>query len=229
MDAILAIAKRHNLQVYEDAAQGLGSTYKGRYAGTFGVGSCISFYPAKNLGCLGDGGAVLCNDEAVYEKLMLLRDHGRAENGDVVMWGFNSRLGNLQAAILNHYFARYDETIARRRAIAGIYQEQLGGLRKVVLPPAPIENGDHFDVFQNYEIEANRRDELKAYLADKGVGTLIQWGGKAVHQFPGLKFTQKLPYTDHAFTRMLMLPLNMSLTDDDVRYVADCVRGFYRG
>ncbi len=227
MDAIQAIADKHGLMIFEDAAQALGSKFKGQSAGTFGVASCISFYPAKILGCFGDGGAVLTNSEDVYRKLLLLRDHGRDENGEVVLWGLNSRLDNLQAAVLDAQFSDYQHVIDRRRGIADLYQEQLGKLEQLVLPPTPSSDPDHFDVFQNYEIEAENRDELKVYLAEKGVGTLIQWGGKAVHQFRKLGFTQTLPFTEKLFERMLMIPMNMSLSDDDVQYVCDSVIEFY--
>jgi dTDP-4-amino-4,6-dideoxygalactose transaminase len=227
MDALRAIADKHGLLVVEDAAQALGSRYKGKMAGTFGIASAISFYPAKNLGCLGDGGAVLTNDDKVYETMCLLRDHGRDEHGDVVVWGLNSRLDNLQAAILDYKLARYDEEVNRRREIAAMYQNGLGDVRELVLPPAPDNDPDHFDVFQNYEIEAERRDELRAYLQEHGIGTLIQWGGKAVHQFEKLGFNVKLPYTEKMFTRCLMLPLNRSLSDEDVEYVCATMREFY--
>lgn len=227
MDAIQAVADKHGLQVYEDAAQALGSKFKGKCAGTFGVGSCISFYPAKVLGSLGDGGAVLTNDEKVYRKLLSLRDHGRDDNGDVVIWGFNSRLDNLQAGILDYQLRDYQKVINRRRAIAALYQERLGHLEQLVLPPAPDSDPDHFDVFQNYEIEAENRDKLLVYLKELGIGTLIQWGGKAVHQFRKLGFTQSLPFTERLFERMLMIPMNMSLSDDDVNYVCDCIIDFY--
>ena len=229
MDAVLEIADRHNLLVIEDSAQALGSHFKGRHAGTFGVGGCISFYPAKILGCLGDGGAVLCNDDEIYRKIMLMRDHGRnPKTGDVDLWGRNSRLDNLQAAFLDLQFKEYDYVISRRREIATMYQERLGGIEQLVLPPAPVDNSDHFDVFQNYEIEAEQRDRLKEYLAERGVGTLIQWGGKAVHQFKKLGFTQSLPFTEKLFTKMLMIPMNMSLTDEDIHYVSDCIVDFYQ-
>lgn len=229
MDAIQEIADKHNLLIFEDSAQALGSRYKGRHAGTFGVGGCISFYPAKILGCLGDGGAVLCNDFEIYEKIMLLRDHGRnPETGDVELWGRNSRLDNLQAAFLNLQFMDYNLVISRRREIASIYQECLGDLEQLTLPPAPDSSPEHFDVFQNYELEAEQRDALKMYLAEHGVGTLVQWGGKAVHQFKKLGFTETLPYTERLFERMLMIPLNLSLLDDDVHYVADSIRAFYQ-
>ena len=227
MEAIQAIADKHGLVVFEDASQALGSKFKGKCAGTFGAGSCISFYPAKILGCLGDGGAVLTNDEEAHRKLLLLRDHGRDDSGDVVLWGFNSRLDNIQAAILDYQLKRYQGVVDRRRSMAALYQERLESLEQLALPPAPDSDPDHFDVFQNYEIEAERRDELKAYLDENGVGTLIQWGGKAVHQFRKLGFAQSLPYTERLVERMLMLPMNMSLSDDDVGYVCDCVWSFY--
>jgi dTDP-4-amino-4,6-dideoxygalactose transaminase len=155
MDALQAIADEHGLLIIEDAAQGLGSKYKGKDAGTFGLASAISFYPAKNLGCLGDGGAVVTNDDDMYHTLMLLRDHGRNEHGEVEMWGLNSRLDNLQAAILDYRLARYDnEEVARRRQIASMYQELLGDVKELVLAPAPDSDPDHFDIYQNYEIEA---------------------------------------------------------------------------
>ncbi len=228
MDALQEIADRHDLLIIEDAAQSLGSTYKGRHAGTFGVAGCISFYPAKTLGCLGDGGCLITSDEEVYRQVKLLRDHGRNEEGEVVAWGLNSRLDNLQAAILNHKFASYDADIARRREIASIYHGELSGHEDLVLPPAPDSSPKHFDIFQNFEIEASDRDRLQDYLKSRGVGTLVQWSGKAVHQFPALGFDQKLPFTEKLFERMLMLPLNTSLLDEDVLYVCGCIQEFYQ-
>ena len=227
MSAIQSIAAQHGLDIYEDAAQALGAKFQGQYAGTFGKCACISFYPAKILGCLGDGGLVLTADREIYDKLLLLRDHGRANNGDISLWGFNSRLDNLQAAFLNFQFDNYDQVIKRRREIAAQYQELLKDVDQVHLPPDPDANSDYFDVYQNYEIEAQQRDKLKSFLADNGIGTLIQWGGKAVHQFAKLGFDQVLPYTEKVFTRLLMLPLNMSITDTEVNYVAEKIIAFY--
>jgi dTDP-4-amino-4,6-dideoxygalactose transaminase len=227
MDALQDIADRRGLLIVEDAAQGLGSRYKEKQAGTFGVAAAISFYPAKNLGCLGDGGAVLANSDKVYEIMCSLHDHGRDEHGEVVMWGLNSRLDNMQAAILDYKLARYDQEVSRRREIASLYQQELGAIKELELPPAPGSEPDHFDVFQNYELEAERRDDLRAFLQGKGIGTLIQWGGKAVHQFERLGFNVELPYTERMFTRCLMLPMNRSLSDEDVLYVCAMIRQFY--
>ena len=227
MDAIEQIARKHNLFIVEDAAQALGSKFKGRYAGTFGIAAAISFYPAKILGCFGDGGAVVTNDAEVARKIALLRDHGRNEQGDVEMWGFNSRLDNMQAAILHAQFRDYDEIVTRRRSIARLYQSLLSDVTDVELPPGPEASEDHFDVFQNYEIEASRRNELRKYLADRGIGTIIQWGGTPVHAFKKLGFDVSLPVTERFFERCLMLPLNMMVTDDEVTSIATAVREFY--
>jgi len=227
MDQILNIAKEHDLQIYEDSAQALGAKFKGQCAGSFGLGGCISFYPAKTLGCFGDGGMVLTNDDSIGATIKLMRDHGRGKDGNVSIWGFNSRLDNLQAAILNYFFQDYDGTIERRRHISDLYHEKLNGLHELILPPSTTCDSNHFDIYQNYEIEAEQRDALKEYLSNKGVGTLIQWGGKAVHEFKDLGFVQSLPVTEKIMRNSLMLPLNMTVTDDEVKYICRCVRDFY--
>jgi dTDP-4-amino-4,6-dideoxygalactose transaminase len=227
MDALGRIADKHGLLIVEDAAQALGSRYKGRCAGTFGASGAISFYPAKVLGCLGDGGAVVTNDISVYEHASELCNFGRDSVGEVVRWGFNSRLDNLHAAMLHFQLNKYGQVMCRRREIAALYTERLSDVVDVVLPPAPNSDPDHFDIYQNYEIEAEKRGELKQHLKDRGIGTLIQWNGEAIHHLTVLGFTQHLPYTDWLFARMLMLPMNMSLSDDDVHYVCANIRSFY--
>jgi len=228
MDAIAEVAEKHGLDVYEDAAQALGSKYRQKCAGTFGKAAGISFYPAKVLGCFGDGGAVLTDDDKIYQRILALRDHGRDESGEIVMWGMNSRLDNIQAALLDYQLKDYGNVVERRRNIARQYRKRLGHLDQIVLPPGPDDDPDHFDVYQNYEIQAEARDALQSNLRDKGIGTLVQWGGKPVHQFNKLGFTKSLPYTDKLFERMLMIPMNMALSDDDVDYVCDCIIEFYR-
>ena len=227
MDALEGLALKHSLTIVEDAAQALGSQFKGRAAGTFGSGAAISFYPAKVLGCFGDGGAVIAGNREVYNRLYQLRDHGRSAEGEIESWGLNSRLDNLQAAFLEAQFKDYGHVVRRRRELARLYTERLRDVGEVLLPPAPDSDPDHFDIYQNYEIEAERRDVLKQVLKDNGIGTLIQWGGQAVHQLKALGFTQILPSTDSLFKRMLMLPLNMAVTNEDVEYVCDTVRAFY--
>jgi len=229
MDALLAIAKENDLFILEDAAQGLGAKYKGQGVGSFDIGGTISFYPAKNLGSFGDAGGFVTNNERIYNKIMLLRDHGRNDDGIFEMWGFNSRLDNLQAAFLNFKIGYYHEEIVKRRKIAQMYQENLGHIKELHLPPAPNEDSDYFDVYQNYEIEAEKRDALKKYLSDNGIGTLIQWNGQPVHSIKSLGFSgEGLPYTEQMFKKCLMIPMNTSLTNKEVKYVCDVIIKFYK-
>ena len=228
MDSILAIAKKYGLFIVEDAAQALGAKYKGQHAGTFGLASDISFFPAKVLGCLGDAGGVLVNDKDLYHKIFQLHDHGRDVDGEVRRWGRNSRLDNIQAAILSYKLKDYDNVVARRREVAQMYQERLGGLEELQLPAAPSTTSHNFDVYQNYELTADNRDELKVYLSKKNIGTLIQWGGTAVHQFKQLGFNQVLPDTERFFERCIMLPMNVFISDTDVDYICESVTEFYR-
>jgi len=228
MDALQRIADRHGLVIVEDAAQGLGSKFKGRPAGSFGAAAEFSFYPAKVLGCFGDGGGVTTNDSEVARRIMLLRDHGRDERGEVVTWGLNSRLDNLHAAVLNVKLKYFGQEIERRRQLARLYREGLEELEDMTLPPGPDEDPDHFDVYQNYEVESGRRDALRAHLERDGVRTIIQWAGKAIHQFEGLGLgSAHLPRTDRLFTRCFLLPMNTSLTDDEVHYICASVRRCY--
>lgn len=228
MDALARIAQRRGLTIVEDAAQALGASFKGRKAGTFGSAAAISFFPAKVLGCLGDGGAVVARNNVVFERICQLRDHGKSADGEIVSWGLNSRLDNLQAAILDYRLGSLERSIDRRRAIARRYRSALGEVGEIVLPPGPDQDPDHFDVYQNYEIEAERRDDLREFLRARGVGTLVAWGGKAVHQWERLGLTASLPATERLMARSLMLPMNPGLSDGDVDYVAAGVRGFYR-
>lgn len=228
MDAIMKIANKHKLAVVEDSAQALGSRFRGKHAGTFGDAACFSFFPAKVLGALGDAGGLITNRKDIYERAYQLHDHGRDMQGQIRSWGRNSRLDNMQAAILNKKFETYEHVITRRREIAGMYEEQLHELEQLQLPPAPVENGDHFDVYQNYELQADNRDELKTHLAAQGIGTLIQWSGKGVHQWEGLGFNQRLPKVERFFERCIMLPMNMFISNDDVNYVCDSIKSFYK-
>lgn len=228
MDSIEALANEHKLKIVEDSCQALGSKYNGKFAGTFGVAGSFSFYPAKTLGCFGDGGALVTDDSQVAELVLMLRDHGRnTKTGLVEVWGYNSRLDNLQAAILKAKLAYYDQDIQRRRAIASIYDEMLRDIPQLLLPPAPSSDGPHYDIYQNYEIEAENRDALREHLSENGVGTILQWGGRAIHQFPDLGLDFDLPYTEEMTSKFLLLPMNTTLTDEDVVYIAQAVQKFY--
>lgn len=229
MDALQKIADRHNLLIVEDAAQALGSKFKGRCAGTFGAFGTFSFYPAKVLGSFGDGGAIVTNDDDIAREIALFRDHGRDEDGRVVAWGTNSRLDNMQAAVLNYKMQSYGDDMERRRAIAREYEQRLGGLNDLTLPPGPDQTTDHFDVYQNYEIEAGRRDELRQCLTDNDIGTLIQWSGAPIHSMRELAFTETPPATERFFERCFMLPMHTALSDANVERICDVIHDFYKG
>lgn len=226
MDPIIKIAEKYNLDIYEDSAQAFGAKYKGKSAGTFGLAGCISFYPAKTMGCFGDGGILLLQDEELYKKAKLIRDHGRNEDNQIVMWGRNSRLDNLQAAFMVYKMKNYDSWIHRRREIASMYAESLKDIKEIILPPNP-ENNNYYDIFQNYEIQAENRDELQNKLSNDGIGSLQQWSGIAVHQCRKLGFTQNLPITDEIFSKLLMIPMNHLLTDNQVDMVITSIKEFY--
>lgn len=228
MDRLTAIAQKHGLLIIEDAAQALGAKYKGQCAGTFGFAGSISLYPAKVLGCFGDGGLLFTDSEETITALRELRDHGRDESGMVVRWGVNSRLDNLQAAVLSTKLKIYPQEIERRRELAGLYQEGLGDLEDMTLPPAPDADQDRVDIYQNYEVESGQRDALRTYLEENGVRTIIQWAGTPLHHFKDLGLPKfDLPATDRLFERCFLLPMNTSLTNEEVSYICDIIRKFY--
>jgi dTDP-4-amino-4,6-dideoxygalactose transaminase len=226
MDKILSIVKKYKLKLFEDSAQALGAKFKSKSAGSFGLGGCISFYPAKILGCFGDGGAVITNSKYIYEKIKILRDHGRSKDGEVTSWGYNSRLDNIQAGILNVSIKSLRNIINKRRLLAKMYFKYLKSNPFIKLPPKP-NNKQHFDTFQNFEIEAKDRDSLRKYLLSNKIGTILQWGGKAVHEFSKLGFRQKLNFTEKVMRSSLLRPMNPFLTKMNIKFICTKINKFY--
>jgi dTDP-4-amino-4,6-dideoxygalactose transaminase len=228
MDQISKIARKYNLLIIEDSCQALGAKYDDRFAGTFGIAGTFSFFPAKTLGCFGDGGAIITDNDDIAASVRMIRDHGRSPvDGKAKLFGFNGRLDNLHAAILGLKLNYYDEDIARRRTIASIYQEHLSGIKSLLLPPEPSDNSKHFDVFQNYEIEAQDRDSLRTFLSERGVGTILQWGGQTIHQYSELGLNGNLPYTEKMTEKFMLLPMHPMLEDEDVLYICRQIKEFY--
>lgn len=228
MARMVEIARRYNLIIIEDAAQALGATFRGKKAGSFGLTGCFSFYPAKLLGAFGDGGAIVTDDEELAKTARVLRNHGKTDGGEVSRWGFNCRMDNLQSALLDFKLGQLPAWINRRREIAGIYHRVLSGVKGVLLPPGPGNDAEHYDVFQNYEIEAENRDELVRHLNRKGIEIMLSWGGKGVHQFTALGMNNcTLSRTEEFFKKCLMLPMYPELEDEQVIYVGESVREFY--
>lgn len=230
MPQIMDIAARHGLEVFEDAAQAAGAKVAGMPAGAIGRWGTYSFYPSKTLGCFGDAGALVTNDDEIAEKVRRMRNHGANRDKTIELsidvWGTNSRLDNVQAAVLKYKLTYYADAIARRREIAARYHRAFAVIEDLRLPPPP-DDGDYFDIFQNYEMCSSRRDALRQHLADENVGTIIQWGGFGIHQLRGLGFTADLPKTDRFFRESLLLPMNHILTDEQVDHTIAAVRRFY--
>lgn len=221
LDAVVEIATGQGWLVIEDAAQAVGARLNGRAAGTWGIAGAFSFYPAKTLGAIGDAGAIVTTDPDLADRLRRLRDHGRTESGDVKFWGRNSRLDNLQAAVLVVQLQHYEADVLRRREIASRYLDELAAVSSLRLPE--LDAVGRFDVCQNFEIEADDRDQLRAELADRGIGTALPWGGKAITDFEGLNTGDATPHTSSLLRSLLLLPLHQYLDDQDVDAVVDAV------
>jgi dTDP-4-amino-4,6-dideoxygalactose transaminase len=225
MTRCVEIAKKHSLVVIEDAAQALGATLDGQPSGSFGVTSCFSFYPAKLLGAAGDAGAACTSDPEIARTLRLLRDHGREGKTRHVLYGFTSRLDNLQAAVLNAKMPCLGAWIARRREFAALYDAGLAGIHGIRRPPLP--DARHADVYQNYVIRADRRDELTAHLDRNGVEVIVS-NPIPVHAHPELGLSRfELPVTTQLASEVISLPLVPELERDQIEYVISTVRTFY--
>jgi len=228
MEKLMEVVEKHNLIIVEDAAQSLGAEFQGKKAGSFGLTGCFSFYPAKVLGCFGDGGAITTNNPEVAEKIRLLRDHGEKSKTEIVCYGWNSRLDNLQAAVLNVKLKYLPGWIKRRREIAEIYNKGLSGIVGVKLPPSPGSDSEHFDVFQNYVIRAKKRDELFGYLKENGVETLIK-DSVPNHWQKGLGLSHfSLPFTEQLAKEVISLPIYPELTKKQIDYAIESIKNFYK-
>jgi dTDP-4-amino-4,6-dideoxygalactose transaminase len=228
MKRLMEVADEHNLTVIEDAAQALGAKFNGKTAGYFGLTSCFSLYPAKMLGAAGDGGFVTTNNAETDEKIRLLRDHGQdRKTGEIFFYGFNSRLDNIQAAILNVKLKYLPKWIQRRREIAKIYQDGLSNIPEVKLPPPPTNTGPFYDVYQNYVIRTKNRDELVKFLEKNSVETIVSWR-ISNHLHPALGLNRfKLPVTEQVSSEVVSLPMYPELSDEQVHYVIDVLHDFY--
>lgn len=226
MNRIMEIANKHDLLVVEDSAQALGASYNNRKAGSIGATGCFSFYPAKILGCFGDGGGLTTNDEKIIEKIRLLRDHGQKTKTEILCYGWNSRLDNIQAAVLNVKLDYLPDWIKRRRGIAKMYNSGLSNMPEIKLPP-DCDN-KHSDVFQNYVLRAENRDELFNFLKENGVETLIK-DPVPNHWQKGLNLSHfKLPVSEQLANEVISLPMYPELTDEQIQYIISTVRKFYQ-
>ncbi len=238
MDALSQIIKSfedkgQKIHVIEDAAQALGAKFNGKGAGSFGITGCFSFYPAKILGCFGEGGALTTSDKNLDEKILLLRYHGvlRDPARTPRMFGYNAVLDNIQAAILNVKLVHFKDVLARRAEIAEKYRAGLGGINGLKLPH--FENTSRLDVYWNYVVGTPRRDELKEHLESQGIETIISWP-KPIYSydfyknsFPPPAGGRPLPVTEKVCREVISLPIYPELTDEEVDIVAQAVKNFY--
>jgi dTDP-4-amino-4,6-dideoxygalactose transaminase len=229
MDPILAVAKKHKLAVIEDAAQAIGSEYKRKRAGSMGTVGCFSFFPSKNLGAVGDAGAVTCNDDALARRLVKLRGHG----ADVKYYhdevGGNFRLDTIHAAVLSVKLKHLDRWTADRQANAAFYTRAIESdpmLRKVITPP-PVVASRH--IFNQYVIRTKDRDGLKDFLKLRHIGTEIYYP-VPMHQqkcFADLGYGKgDFPHSEDAAQTTLALPIYPELTDAQKRHVVDSLAAF---
>ncbi len=232
MDPIMEIARKHNLRIIEDAAQAIGSEYTdGRRAGSMGDMGCFSFFPSKNLGGFGDGGMVTTNDEALYQKLVYLRNHGAHPKYYHKIIGGNFRLDALQAAVLDVKLNHLDDWTAGRQSNADFYDEGIRkrGLEEFVQTPARETGYRH--IFNQYILRVQKRDALLEYLKKAQIGCEIYYpvtfNNQECFSYLGYK-RGDFPVAEAAADETLAIPIYPELTGEQKEYVLDSIAAFYR-
>ena len=227
MDKIMDIAKRHNLRVIEDCCQAVGATYKGQMVGSFGDFGCLSFYPTKNLGGMGDGGLIMTNSEELRNRVVALRNHGGAVRYYHDEIGVNSRLDEVQAAILRVKLPHIKEWNEKRRAHAAYYNKLFADCKDVV---TPVEAANTYCVYHQYTVKVPNRDEVHKMLQERGIGAMLYYPVplhlQKVHAYLGVG-KGSLPHTEKDTELVMSLPMFPELTEEEQRTVAstliDCI------
>jgi len=229
LDPILDVAAKHRLWVVEDAAQAQGARYKGRRVGTIGRLGCFSFYPGKNLGSLGEGGAVTSADRALLDTVRQLREHGQSQKYVHEREGYNGRLHAIQAAFLRVKLEYLDGWNAQRRRVAQWYRAALADVTDIVLPQE-VQYGEH--VYHLFVVRTPDRDALRQHLADHAIGTGLHYPvplhRQRAYAYLGLP-EGTLPVTERTAAQCLSLPMFPEMTQEQVGRVAEVVRDFFRG
>lgn len=227
MKALLQFAELHGLCVIEDCAQAFGANFHGAYSGSLGHIGAFSFYPTKVLGAFGDGGAVTTSNHELHDKLRALRFYGMRSGYYAEEEGYNSRLDELQAALLHRKLDRIDHAIARRQTLAAIYDNRLAGVGDVGLP---IVRQGIFHSYYLYTIRTNQRDELINYLAENNIESKINYPDP-IHLMRGYDFLGykpgSLPVTEHLAGTILSLPMYPELPEEQAERVTQTIRCFY--
>ena len=225
IEELIKIAKYHKIKIIEDAAQSIGAKYKKKKSGSFGLTGCFSLHPLKNLHVHGDGGMLTTNDKKIYNYVKKIRNHGLANRDTAVLWGYNSRLDNIQAAIGNIKLKKINNINNKFISIAKVYNKNLS---KYVEVPSIEKN--RTSVYHRYIIKTNYRDELMKYLADKNIETKIHYP-IPLHLQPvskNLKYkNNSLPNVERLSKRILSLPIYPELTNDQQDYVIKNIINFF--
>ncbi len=224
MKPLISQAKSHRLFVIEDAAQAFGSFQNGKAAGTLGDVGCLSFYPTKNLGALGEAGMCLTSLKELADKIRLISNHGQPVRDQHEIVGRNSRIDSIQAGFLNVFFEKWEENLAKRKSLAKIYLEELSGISDIRLPSG-LDLSDHNAHL--FVLQTSRRDELKAFLAEKGIGTAIHYPMILPDMKP-FRTDGNFPNSRKISQEGLSLPLNPLLQESEVTEVIDKMKEFFR-
>lgn len=230
MDKIKEIAEKHNLVVIEDAAQAIGAQYQGHKPGELGTAATYSFFPTKNLGAYGDGGMIVTSDEDIAEKSRVIRVHGSKPKYYHHVLGYNSRLDELQAAVLNVKLKRLDHFSKQRREKANYYTEKLNELVSDYVQ-TPIEKEGNYHVYHQYTLRVENRDALKDYLKENGIDSMIYYPMPLHLQpvFKDLGYKEgDFPVTEEATKEALSLPMYPELKKGDQDYVIEKIVEFYK-
>lgn len=219
---IRSVCRKRGLALIEDCAQSFGAEYDGRKSGAYGDIGCFSFYPSKNLGAYGDGGMVVTGDDAVAERLRMLRDHGRAGSGRHAGLGYNSRLDEIQAAVLRVKLRRLDQYNLRRRENAHRYSERLAASGIVT----PIEDGKGLHVYHQYTIRSIHREAIRKALSVAGIASAVYYAVPVHRQeaFAAENASARLPAAEEAARQVLSLPMYPELTGEQIAEIARVVR-----
>ena len=230
MDPINEIARKHGLKVIEDAAQAIGSRYKGRKTGTLGDAACISFFPTKNLGAFGDAGMIVTDDDETADKCRTIRAHGAKKKYVHEIMGINSRLDSLHAKILNLKLKYLDEWADGRRAVAAKYNELLAGVAKAGKIRLPQVGAEYHHVFHQYTIAVENRDALQAHLNQAGVASTVYYPIPLHLQkvFASLGNREgDFPNSEKACKTVLSLPMFPELSDEQIAFVVESISAFF--
>ena len=227
MDKIMKITEKHGLVVIEDSCHGIKALYKNKPAGTFGLTGCFSMHPLKNLNVWGDGGYIVTDSEEIFNKLILLRNHGLINRDTCSIFAYNSRLDSLQAIVANHLLIRIDNITNSRIANAVRYDKLLSDIQEVEIPFRP-ENVKQ--VFHIYVIKVKQRDELKAFLNRYGIDVKVHYP-IPMHLQPAaiyLNYKQgDFPVAEHTCNSVISLPVHEYITNEQIDYVVDKIKEFY--